>query len=114
MRTCAAMNLSAARAPDWPRLMTVELAAVYLSMSRDSFERLVAAGALTPLRPFDSIPLPGRQERKRPSDPRFDREHLDAFVDGLGGAAERVREVAEAIVRGEPLPGRGRARGGRA
>ena len=90
--------------PGWPRLLDTELAAAYLSMSRDSFERIVAAGAIRPVRPFDDVAPPGGAARKRPTDPRYDLEEIDEYAINLRARRDAASTVADAIVRGETAP----------
>lgn len=93
--------------------MDTELAAAYLSMSRDSFERIVAAGALRPVRPFDDVALPDGATRRRSTDPRYDREELDGYAIQLRARRDAASTVADAIVKGGPVPrGALRALGG--
>ena len=59
------------RLPDWPRLLTVDLAAAYVGQSQSGF--LAAVGTLWP----EALRI-GRLRR-------WDRQSLDKAVDGLGG-----------------------------
>lgn len=69
--------------PRWPRLLSRQQAAEYLGVSSDTFERIC------PVQPVD-LEMRGL---------RFDREKLDAWIDGLADRAEIVRldEQPEAV-----------------
>jgi len=86
---------------DGRRLLTLEQAARYLGMSRDSFERR-RAQMPAPLYPFGVG-----------SDARWDVVDLDAHIAALKAPQTRAAEICDAIEQGQPvLPAKRRGRGG--
>ena len=70
--------------PGWPRLLNIEMAALYLSVSKEVVRELINAGKLTPVR----VPRPNtaRAWRRRPIGDTLrrlllDRTALDEMVD---------------------------------
>ncbi|MCA0450673.1 MAG: helix-turn-helix domain-containing protein [Proteobacteria bacterium] len=71
--------MNRASLPDWPRLMTIEMAAAYLSRSESTIK--------------DRGPTPKRDGRSV----LYDRKDLDRWADRLGGQPlTEVEESAEA------------------
>jgi hypothetical protein len=77
------------REPDWPRLMNVDAACAYLGFAeRETFLTTIAPALLSVKLPDGTI--------------RYDRRHLDAWVDAIGiGQPQRrdedwLKEVSDA------------------
>ena len=94
-------------------LLDGDEAAASLGLSRDTFDRLVAAGKIrAPLYPAEEIPRPdGRPRVGNRRDPRWRPEWLTAFADALEARDAKVEATLDAIAQG--LPARPGVRPGR-
>lgn len=84
--------------PGWPRLMSVELAAAYVGLSRWMLEQYIADGTLRVIHPprprtakaYRARPTRGRKASRPTGDQLrrtlFDRADLDDFVNRIKGA----------------------------